>query len=282
MKRILVPTDFSRNALKAAFYAAEIAQRSKAVIYLLYAIELGVEKIYGPFALHRKYDILVRENRASELAAFSKRISKKFPLVKVEMMLEDGEPVNSILDFCRYKKIDLVVMGTKGVGAVKQRLIGTVTAGVVGKSKVPVLVVPVKYELEKPDGILFLTNHFEKSKRKLNMIMTLATFFSAEVTVGLFLDVNDAEAIQYLEGNRKINEYLKFLKTNYPKIKFKGELIKGANFEGAVALYHARHNTDLAAMITYPKSFWEKVLLKSITKKMVFHSRTPVLAIPYK
>ncbi len=282
MKKILVPTDFSDNALKASVYAAEIAKRSGAVIYFLNAMELGFEKIYAPFALHSKYDILVMDDRKTELDEFCRTIAKKYPSVKIETDLERGTPINCILDFCRDKKIDLVVMGTKGAGAVRERLIGTVAAGVVAKSLVPVLVVPEDYELEKPGTILFLTNHFEKNKRSLDIIVSLAEIFSAEIKVGLFIDVDTAEAVDFLAGNRNINEYIGFLKTKYPDIKFTGEVIEGKHFESAIELYHARHETDMAAMITYPKGFWEKVLLKSVTKKMVFHSKIPVLTIPHK
>jgi nucleotide-binding universal stress UspA family protein len=282
MKKILVPTDFSSNALKAALYAAEIAKRSGATVYFLHAMEMGVEKIYAPFSLHDKYERLVMEDRKTKLEEFSGNIIKDYPSVKTATALEHGIAVDSILDFCVQKKIELIVMGTKGAGAVKERLIGTVAAGIVGKSKVPVLVVPEEYQLEEPDAILFLTNHFEKNKRLLRMIINLAQLFSAEIKVGLFVDVNEAEAAEYLSGNRSINEYLKFLKTSYPGIKFTGELIEGEDFESAIELYHAVHETDIAAMITYPKGFWEKVLHKSATKKMTFRSKTPILAIPHK
>jgi nucleotide-binding universal stress UspA family protein len=282
MKKILVPTDFSDNALKASLYAAEIARRSGAAICFLHALEMGFEKIYAPFSLHGKYDSLVKEDRKTELDTFCKQIMKNYPTVKFTSVLEHGVAVNSILDYCAHKKTDLVVMGTKGAGVVKERLVGTVAAGVVGKSAVPVLVVPEDYELEQPDGILFLTNRFEKNTKLLRMIMELAQLFSAKIKVGLFMDVDEAEAVDYLAGNRHINEYLKFLKAKYPDISFTGELIEGKDFESAIELYHAVHETDMAALITYPKGFWEKVLLKSVTKKMVFHSNTPVLAIPHK
>jgi hypothetical protein len=34
------------------------------------------------------------------------------------------------------------------------------------------------------------------------------------------------------------------------------------------------------AMITYPKSFWERLMKRSVTKKMAFHSKIPLQAIP--
>ena len=51
-------------------------------------------------------------------------------------------------------------------------------------------------------------------------------------------------------------------------------------FEATIEDYDKKHGVDIISMITYPKSFWEKLLNKSVTKKMAFHSRIPVLAIP--
>lgn len=45
MQKILVPTDFSNNALKAITYASEIAKKSGAVIYLLHVIEPTINMV---------------------------------------------------------------------------------------------------------------------------------------------------------------------------------------------------------------------------------------------
>ena len=47
--KILVPTDFSDNAMKAAVYAAELAKQTEAEIILLNVHETGYEKIRQPF-----------------------------------------------------------------------------------------------------------------------------------------------------------------------------------------------------------------------------------------
>lgn len=282
MQQLLVPSDFSANAMKAALYAAEIAKRNKAVVHLMHTVELGLDKIYQPPSLQEKYDRMVREDRMAELENLRQTLQGDYPGVQFEITVEYGTAPDSILDYCRYKAIDLVVMGTRGAGLIKEKLVGTVAASVVAHSLVPVLVVPDEYELEEPDGILFATSQFEKNKQWLNAIMTLARLFSATVHVVVFLDTDKAEAVDYLDTNRDINAYLRFLKKEYPDINFKGELVDGKEFEPAIEQYHNVNETDLAAMITYPKGFWERILKRSVTRKMVYHSGTPVLAIPAK
>ena len=278
--KILVPTDFSDNALKAALYASEIAKRTKATLYFLHAMELGHEKITQPFSLHEKYNQLLIDQRKIDIETFKKSVLSIYPNINTKTELSDGDAVKSILEFSEKYAIDLIVMGTKGAGKIKEQLVGTVAAAVTGKSKVPVFVVPEEYEAEKPDGILFATNHFEKNKKVLETIIRVAKLFSATVYAVVFVDTDKTEATGYSERKRNISYYLRYLKKNYPNIDFRGEVIEGKEFESAIELFHARHETDIAAMITYPKGFWEKVLKKSVTKKMIYHSHIPILAIP--
>ena len=70
------------------------------------------------------------------------------------------------------------------------------------------------------------------------------------------------------------------MKEIFPDVIFKGELLEGKNFEIAIDSYSNKNEVDMIAMTTYPKSFFERVLLKSVTKNMAFHSTIPILAIP--
>jgi len=82
--------------------------------------------------------------------------------------------------------------------------------------------------------------------------------------------------------NNQLIQYMEVLNNMYPFTKFKCELLGGGDFETTVDKYNAKNEVDIIAMITYPKSFWEKIMRKSMTKKMAFHSTVPLLAIPVK
>lgn len=281
MKNILVPTDFSDNALKAALYAAEIAKKNGATIFFLHSAPLGGEELDEPLPLHDKYKKLVLEEIQGEMEKFSKSVTAVYPSIKTSTTIIDGAVVNSIIEFTQVNKIELIVMGTKGASGIKEVLVGTVATDTISRAQVPVLVVPGDYEIEEPDGILFATHHFEKNKKLLSVIIELARMFSAMVHVVVFIDLGSAYSGELTEDNKRLTEYLDFLAKNYPDIKFRGEVIDGKDFENAIELYHLQHKTDMAAMIMYPKGFWEKVFHKSVTRRMAFHSTIPVLAIHF-
>jgi nucleotide-binding universal stress UspA family protein len=56
--------------------------------------------------------------------------------------------------------------------------------------------------------------------------------------------------------------------------------LEGKDFEIAIDKYCNKNEVDMIAMFSYPKSFVEKILRRSVTKRMAFHSIIPILAIP--
>jgi nucleotide-binding universal stress UspA family protein len=282
MKKILVPTDFSANAMKAVLYAAEIAKKSGATVYLMHVIEPVTDRIHQPYALHERLENEIANNRLNELDTLQKSITISYPGVKTETEIAKGMVTNSIADFAGNTQIDLIVMGTKGATGLKEIFMGSIAAGTIGRTKIPVLAIPDEYEMEEPDGILFATNHFEENKALLNKIVDVAKLFSATIHIAAFIDTDTADATDYLYNKRQLNHYLDFLKKAYPDVAFKGELLEGSVFEETIEVYDSKNEVDIIAMITYPKSFWERFIKKSMTKKMAFHTKIPLLAIPGK
>jgi nucleotide-binding universal stress UspA family protein len=280
--KILIPTDFSDTAMKAAQYAAEMAKKSGAGIFLLHVIEPDIDSIRQPYPLHDRLQEEIANNRLGELNILQKSINQMYPDIKTEIELAKGTITNSVLDFAESNKMDLIVMGTKGATGLKEIFMGSVTAGTIGRTKVPVLAIPEEYVFDLPDAILFATNHFEKNTNLLNKIVEVATLFSADVHVAVFVDTDTVEVSDYVHNTQQLKHYLDFLKKTYPSIVFKAELLEGSEFEETIEKYDVKNEVDMIAMITYPKRFLDRLMKKSVTKKMAFHSKIPVLAIPAK
>ena len=277
MQKILVPTDFSQNALKAIGYAAEIAKKSGATIFLLHVIEptLNMATMQADSSGKK-----VVKARTAKLNLSLKSIADVYPDIKVIPYLTGSAVIPSILEYAEKEMIDMIIMGTKGATGLKKLFMGSVAAGVIGKTNIPVLTVPASYEMAKPDAIVFATNQFEKNKELLKNIIAISKLFSAAIHVVVFKDIDGNENADFIYNEEQLNDYLQFLKETFPGVIFKGELLSGNDFEMAIDQYSNQNEADIIAMVTYPKSFFEKVLLKSMTKKMAFHSTIPILAIP--
>lgn len=280
MKKILVPTDFSTTAMKAISYAAEIAQKTGATIFLLHVVDNVTDIIIEPLAFDVKEQEAVIKNSLKSLDELKQTVISTYPDITIEAGLINGRVLFSILDYAEEYLPDLIIMGTTGAGAIKELLIGSVASGIIGSTKVPVITVPAGYEMEEPKAILFATNHFEESTSSLDMIIRLATLFSSEVHVVVFED--EDEALEYIKSQNKLDHYLEYLKKVYPSIRFKAEVLEGKIFEQTIELYDSKNEVDMIAMITYPKKFIERLFNKSMTKKMAIHSTIPLLSIPMK
>lgn len=167
MQKILVPSDFSDNALKAVAQACEIAKKTNAVIHLLHVVEPTLNMATMQTDSSGKK---VVADKGENLDLSLKAIAEVYPDVKILPFLVGGNVIPSILKYAENENPDLIVMGTKGASGLKKILIGSVTAGTIGKTNFPVLTVPASYELQKPKAIVFATNQFEKDEACLKTL----------------------------------------------------------------------------------------------------------------
>ncbi|MFY1110942.1 MAG: universal stress protein [Methanosarcinaceae archaeon] len=139
-KKILIATDGSVGAKKAADTGIEIARMSGAKVHTAYVIDISSyssvpkdprweEAMYAQFRELGKEATSYVEEKAKEAG------------IEVEAVLLEGHPAEEIVNFAERNEVDLVVMGSLGKSGIERFLIGSVSEKVVRISKVPVLVV---------------------------------------------------------------------------------------------------------------------------------------------
>jgi nucleotide-binding universal stress UspA family protein len=113
IRSILVPTNFSANEMKAALYAASIAEKSGAMVYLLHVIEPITDSIRQPHPLHDRLLEEITKNRIIEMKTFQSDMVAACAGIKTETEIAKVMTITSILDFAERQQINLIVMGTK-------------------------------------------------------------------------------------------------------------------------------------------------------------------------
>jgi len=138
MKRILVGVDGSEPALKAARLAAEIALRFGARLALGYVVPrlLLPPDAYGLSVaeVEQEHEHFARK----VLGAARARLGE--PSLEVEELVLHGPPAESLAEAAAQLDADLVVVGSRGRGAVARTLLGSVTDRLVHVCGKPVLV----------------------------------------------------------------------------------------------------------------------------------------------
>jgi nucleotide-binding universal stress UspA family protein len=146
ISKILVPTDGSRTAQKAAVYAIDLAKQLKASVIVLSVIDkrsfIGQTVPAGKTARHviEPIEDYLRE-AAEGYAVEIKRLCDKNG-VQSKSAITAGHPVESIVKEAARAKADLIIMGSHGRSALAVAVLGSVTYGVMHKeTKIPVLIV---------------------------------------------------------------------------------------------------------------------------------------------
>lgn len=108
---ILVPTDGSDHAVRAAEHTAMLAGVFDATVYLLSVVDLDVEA--GPFSAGG-IDDAHRERLLGEGRSTAETTASAAALDDVHTAVRAGHPAAEILAFVEETDIDLVAMGTHG------------------------------------------------------------------------------------------------------------------------------------------------------------------------
>ncbi|MDF2633640.1 MAG: nhaX 2 [Pelosinus sp.] len=136
---ILVPFDgsgHSKRALEHAIYLAELCQ---AKIGLLYVTDLASK--VSSFEQVSTGGYIPSDMKEDGRGILNEALKQVPDTLKAEAFLEIGEPTELIVDFCQENNYDLIIMGSRGRGAVKQLLMGSVSSYVLYYAPCPVLVV---------------------------------------------------------------------------------------------------------------------------------------------
>jgi nucleotide-binding universal stress UspA family protein len=149
MKKILVAVDGSENGDRAARTAIGFARDYRAQLDVLRVVSSpsGVAPSSpraggaGSAIIKERYDYADKEAEAYVNSVVSK--AKEAGVSKAEgtVIRATGPPANTIAETAKNEGADLIVIGTRGLGASGRLLQGSVSAGVVASSGVTVVVV---------------------------------------------------------------------------------------------------------------------------------------------
>lgn len=279
MKKILVPTDFSTCANNAVNFAVQSAKIFPVKITLLHAFEVNGNVYTDYMGVHKEFNQSLLDDVHNKLAQL-KAVIEETEGVTVNTYVAVTPLIDAVLQATDDLNIDVVVMGTLGAGGNNENLWGSKTAVLIGKTKAPVIVIPYYYEWKIPEKILMSTNHFEKKPAMLNALFELADLYKAQVQVAVFTDEDDDGAITFLEHSRNMLHYEKVLKEQYKEETLTAINLFGKEFEETLQKHIDENKIDILAMFTYQRGFWDRIFHPSMTKRMSYHTKIPLLVIP--
>jgi nucleotide-binding universal stress UspA family protein len=194
IERILCPIDFSAFSVQAYAFASSLAQRSGAKLFVQHVVEVWRHPSACFAATANDYDRFCADlltQGKEKLRAFVKSNTKN--AVEPESVICEGMAADCILSFARRQAIDLIVIGTHGIGGFERLMLGSITEKVLRKARCPVLAVA-----EPPHGfvaaeasehevelhkIIFCTDFSDSSNEAMEYAISVAAEYNANLTL---------------------------------------------------------------------------------------------------
>ncbi|HTX89507.1 MAG TPA: universal stress protein [Bacteroidales bacterium] len=288
MKKILVPVDFSGHTGITCAYALEYLRHTGGEIRLFHTYfdqiiisdtnfpdSVSMTTLYNEGLL--KEVIALAERNMNDLKAELEEKIRAGALqgITITSVLTGGEIEQELKELCLSYHPDLVIMGTTGKGK-NINVWGQVSTYIITHAKVPVMTVPDIESFRGFSNIMFAADLTDWNTHSVKVI--LDTF--AGIPFHLY-------CVHFLLKGKTTDETekMKALGDRFAEEQVKGQL----SFElaevtednqKAIDRFAAQHSVSLIAFQPYKHGFLYNLFTKNITKKNLFATNIPLLAIP--
>ena len=317
LKKILVPTDFSKGAEVAYPIAQNIADTFGGVIDFIHIIPTikyfneSLKRLGVPLDMNKDvYPQIIDEAElkiSKAMNQYLKERNKGKHIIKVER-----RPAEAITDFAVKNGYDMIIMGSKGKhesGLIR----GGTNERVIRKSKVPVFSIDSRFDKNNLKNVVLTTDTSELSLSAFPLALSIADTFEADLTlfhvIELYGNVSEeiprnpvkGEMISIYEGMiDRINHYLNKRKLDNIHVQrtgvtFEDEVVitegdqsrtvqlftkieKGISAHYEIEAY-AADSADLLVMATHGHSGLAHLILGSTAEKVAQYVNKPVITI---
>lgn len=138
--RIIVGYDGSNNAQRALDRAIELAKQSNAELRIAVVADTMSYAATASGGIYKRFNEQTKEN-AVNLASAALQAAKAAGVKDVYASDEEGQPADMILTLATEYKVNLIVVGRRGMRGLERFLMGSVSAAVINNAKCDVLVV---------------------------------------------------------------------------------------------------------------------------------------------
>ena len=284
---VLIPVDFSSYSLKACELGFHFAEKLQVGVVLLHVY---FTPLYAslPYRDVFNYPHTDDENAQtalqkihSDLNSLSRKIEQKiesgeFPKAEYTCVLREGVPEEEILRYAKEYHPQIIVMGTRGKNQKDIDLIGSVTAEVIERSRVPVLAIPENTPFRKFETvrrIAFLTNFDQRDLIAFDSLVKSLHPYTFSVSLIHLSTAQDAW------NEVKLGGFKEYFQKQYPALKFDYAIVQNDDFLLGLDNYIKVNEIDVITLASYRHNFFARLFNLGLARKMLFHSDTPILVV---
>lgn len=278
-KRVLLPTDYSKNALSAIKYAQKLFKDIQCDFYLLNAYDVSgytVESMMVPEPGEHFYEAAKRhsEERMERLMVMldlqPENQNHRFHTICVF-----NDLVEAVKNLIAKKDIDIIVMGTKGITSSRSRIFGTRTVRVMEQVRnCPVIVVPEQQNFNPPKEIVFPTDYKTNyKKREISHLVEIAKLNDAKINV-LHIDKNKDGKLSEKESTNK-----QLLQDILDGTDYETHFLSSVKIGTGIKLFVESRNCDMIAFLNRKHLFFGSILFNPLVKEIGYDPQVPILEL---
>jgi nucleotide-binding universal stress UspA family protein len=281
MKKILVPTDFSKTASVALDVAADIAKKAGSELILLHVVEEAAGNSFNAEGQIADGDMMDKLFTLKLIEKARKQLEKavqdpRYSAIEVNGELRVGNAFHGMRTIIAENKVDLVVMGTSTHSKLEEMLIGTNTEKVVRTAKCPVLTVNKKPISTNFKNIVYASALAKDEEVFSRIVKRSQQLYNSTIHLvrintpgdfqrdGIAKDAMDRFAKKMGLKNYTINVY------------------NDLNVEEGIIRYADSVDADMIAMATHGRTGFAHVIAGSVAEDVVSHAKRPVLTFVVK
>ncbi|MDU8885700.1 universal stress protein [Yeosuana sp. MJ-SS3] len=277
MKNILLPTDFSDNSYNAIKYALKLFKSERCTFYVLNAYIPKIYNIEYVLVNPAQFGLadVVKDKSLIGLEDTVKKIKSKFnnPNHQFKTIAAFNNLILEIKETVEEKKIDYIVMGTKGTTGAKEILFGSNTVQTFKNIKCPVLAIPSNFVFESPLEILFPSDYeINFQDKHLQPIIDIASTYHSRVNI---LNVSYGYDLTKAQEKNRLK-----LEIYFKNIAHLFHSVSNQDITQAISNFQLKTKINLLVMINNKHSFFENLFFKSTINQIGFHLNIPFLVIP--
>lgn len=143
IRKILVAVDGSNPSYNASTYAIDFAKRYDAELIVLSIVSpIPYSQFeYANIGRMKEIETIEKEKAEQYIGKVKQKATENNLTVKTEVLIKYTSVVKEIVEYAENYKVDMIVMGSRGMTGFKKLLVGSVANGVATYSHCPVLVV---------------------------------------------------------------------------------------------------------------------------------------------
>ena len=175
--KILLATDGSEDAAQAREVAADLASRSGSELHLVHVWH----DVPSPYA----HAFVKRElkRQGQEVIDAQKSKIEDAGVSVAATHLRGGRTHEEIIELSEELEVGLLVLGSRGLGAVRRILLGSHSEAIVHHARVPVLVLRGEGDAWPPASVVIGDDFSEDARKAAELSASIAQLYEAETTL---------------------------------------------------------------------------------------------------